>query len=97
MLRFLRFTVFSPSNCLYIQASGASKAQKSQGLPIKNPYHIQGQKNECIFSPFGGYIFFYLSVKQKKKKKTPEFCYVLVFKSKNICSTELCKTFLKAS
>ena len=88
MLRFLRFTVFSPSNCLYIQASGASKAQKSQGLPIKNPYYIQGQKNECIFSPFGGYIYFsYLSVKQKQKKKSHDFRYGLVCKSKNICST----------
>ena len=87
MLRFLRFTVFLPSNCLYIQASGASKAQKSQGLPIKNPYHIQGQKNECIFSPFGGYIFFLFVRETKKEEKTPEFCYVLVYKSKSICST----------
>ena len=69
MSRFLRFTVFSPSNCLYIQASGASKAQKSQGLPIENPYYIQGQKNECIFSPFGGYIFFLFVRETKKEEK----------------------------
>ena len=66
---FFTFYGFLPSNCLYIQASGASKAQKSQGLPIKNPYHIQGQKNECIFSPFGGYIFFLFVRETKKEEK----------------------------
>ena len=69
MLRFLRFTVFSPSNCLYIQASGASKAQKSQGLPIKNPKHVQGQKNECILSPIGGYVFSIFVRETKKEEK----------------------------
>ena len=37
----------------------------------------------------------YLSVNQKKKKKTRDFLYVLRYKSKNIHSTEICKTFLK--
>ena len=48
---------------------GAFLAQKSQGLPIKIPCHIQGQKNECIFSPFGGYIFFLFVRETKKEEK----------------------------
>ena len=44
----------------------------------------KGKKMSVFLAHLVDIYFFYLSVKQKKKKKTPEFCYVLVYKSKSI-------------